>query len=68
LVPVLSCKYKSFVLIVIAVSKQSRSTMLFFWSYFPLSITIFLFLKKKQEGFSFLSGLKTSLISDFSLF
>jgi hypothetical protein len=42
-------------------SSQSGATMLFFWSYFPLFITIFLFLKKKQEGFSFLSGLETSI-------
>lgn len=38
-------------------SSQSGATMFFFWSYFPLFITIFLFLKKKQEGFSLLSGL-----------
>jgi hypothetical protein len=52
-----NCKYKSFVLNVIKSIKSIRSYNVLFWSYFPLFITIFLFFKEKQEGFSLLSGL-----------
>jgi len=34
--------------------------IVFFRSFFPLSVTIFLFLKKKQKGFPLLSGLTQS--------
>jgi hypothetical protein len=52
-----NCKYKSFVLNVIKSIKSIGSYNVLFWSYFPLFITIFLFFKEKQEGFSLLSGL-----------